>query len=59
MRPSGTAEARARGSVPASIATSVLCFIFEWNEFLHAFMLGGKVVVTLPVAVPKLSRRTA
>lgn len=39
---------------PGIIATSVLCFIFAWNEFLYAFMLGGKVVETLPVAVPKL-----
>jgi multiple sugar transport system permease protein len=36
------------------IATSVLCFIFAWNEFLFAFMLGGKSTQTLPVAIPKL-----
>jgi multiple sugar transport system permease protein len=36
------------------IATAVLCFVFAWNEFLYAFMLGGKAVETLPVAVPKL-----
>ena len=36
------------------VATSVLCFIFAWNEFLFAFMLGGKGVQTLPVAIPKL-----
>ncbi len=36
------------------IATSVLCFIFAWNEFLFAFMLGGKAVQTLPVSIPKL-----
>lgn len=39
---------------PGIIATAVLCFIFAWNEFLYAFMLGGKTVETLPVAVPKL-----
>jgi multiple sugar transport system permease protein len=39
---------------PGIIATSVLCFIFAWNEFLYAFMLGGKAMETLPVAVPKL-----
>ena len=39
---------------PGIIATAVLCFIFAWNEFLYAFMLGGKHVETLPVAVPKL-----
>jgi multiple sugar transport system permease protein len=36
------------------VATSVLCFIFAWNEFLFAFMLGGKAVQTMPVAIPKL-----
>lgn len=39
---------------PGIIATAVLCFIFAWNEFLYAFMLGGKTVETLPVAVPTL-----
>ncbi|SMF37382.1 carbohydrate ABC transporter membrane protein 2, CUT1 family [Tistlia consotensis] len=36
------------------IATAMLCFIFAWNEFLFAFMLGGKAVKTLPVAIPTL-----
>jgi multiple sugar transport system permease protein len=36
------------------IATAVLCFIFAWNEFLFAFMLGGNAVQTLPVSIPKL-----
>ncbi|MEL6264693.1 MAG: carbohydrate ABC transporter permease [Pseudomonadota bacterium] len=36
------------------VATSVLCFIFAWNEFMFAFMLGGKAVKTLPVAIPTL-----
>jgi multiple sugar transport system permease protein len=39
---------------PGIIATAVLCFIFAWNEFLYAFLLGGKSIETLPVAVPKL-----
>jgi multiple sugar transport system permease protein len=39
---------------PGIIATAVLCFIFAWNEFLYAFLLGGRAVETLPVAVPKL-----
>lgn len=39
---------------PGIIATAVLCFIFAWNEFLYAFLLGGKAVQTLPVAVPQL-----
>lgn len=36
------------------VATSVLCFIFAWNEFMFSFMLGGKAVKTLPVAIPTL-----
>jgi multiple sugar transport system permease protein len=39
---------------PGIIATAVLCFIFAWNEFLYAFLLGGNTVHTLPVAVPTL-----
>src|SRR5918995_1044300 len=39
---------------PGIVATAVLCFIFAWNEFLFAFMLGGKTVKTLPVAIPIL-----
>lgn len=39
---------------PGIIATAVLCFIFAWNEFLYAFLLGGHTIQTLPVAVPKL-----
>jgi multiple sugar transport system permease protein len=39
---------------PGIIATAVLCFIFAWNEFLYAFLLGGRTIETLPVAVPKL-----
>lgn len=36
---------------PGIIATSVLCFIFAWNEFLYAFMLGGKEVKTIPTVI--------
>jgi multiple sugar transport system permease protein len=39
---------------PGIIATSVLCLIFAWNEFLYAFILGGRDVRTLPVAIPGL-----
>jgi multiple sugar transport system permease protein len=39
---------------PGIIATSVLCFIFAWNEFLYAFMLGGKNVRPLPTIIPTL-----
>jgi multiple sugar transport system permease protein len=36
------------------VSTAMLCFIFAWNEFLFAFMLGGSHVKTLPVALPLL-----
>ena len=36
------------------VSTATLCFIFAWNEFLFAFMLGGQNVKTLPVAIPLL-----
>jgi multiple sugar transport system permease protein len=36
------------------VSTAVLCFIFAWNEFLFAFMLGGQEIRTLPVAFPLL-----
>lgn len=39
---------------PGVVSTAVLSFIFAWNEFLYAFMLGGKEVQTLPVAIPTL-----
>jgi multiple sugar transport system permease protein len=39
---------------PGIISTAVLTFIFAWNEFLYAFMLGGRTVKTLPVAIPTL-----
>ncbi|MFQ5775161.1 MAG: carbohydrate ABC transporter permease [Kiloniellaceae bacterium] len=39
---------------PGVVSTAVLCFIFAWNEFLFAFMLGGRTVKTLPVAIPTL-----
>jgi multiple sugar transport system permease protein len=39
---------------PGIIATSVLCFIFAWNEFLFAFMIGGKTIRTLPTVFPSL-----
>lgn len=36
------------------VSTGMLCFIFAWNEFLYAFMLGGSNVRTLPVSFPLL-----
>jgi multiple sugar transport system permease protein len=43
---------------PGIVATAVLCFIFAWNEFLFAFMLGGRTVTTLPVSIPTLISTT-
>ncbi len=39
---------------PGIVSTAVLCFVFAWNEFLYAFMLGGSTVKTLPVTIPTL-----
>ncbi|WP_138471565.1 carbohydrate ABC transporter permease [Poseidonocella sp. HB161398] len=39
---------------PGITATAVLCFIFAWNEFMYAFLLGGQNVKTLPVGIPSL-----
>ena len=39
---------------PGITATAVLCFIFAWNEFMYAFLLGGQSVRTLPVGIPSL-----
>jgi multiple sugar transport system permease protein len=39
---------------PGMVSAAVLCFIFAWNEFLYAFMLGGNTVKTLPVGIPTL-----
>ena len=39
---------------PGITATGVLCFIFAWNEFMFAFLLGGQNVKTLPVGIPSL-----
>ena len=39
---------------PSIIATSVLVFIFAWNEFAFAVQLGGRSAETLPVAISRL-----
>jgi multiple sugar transport system permease protein len=39
---------------PGMVSAAVLCFIFAWNEFLYAFMLGGDKIKTLPVGIPTL-----
>lgn len=36
------------------IAAAIFCFIFSWNEFLFALILGGGNVKTLPVVIPQL-----
>jgi multiple sugar transport system permease protein len=36
------------------VAASIFCFIFSWNEFLFALILGGGNVKTLPVVIPSL-----
>lgn len=35
------------------IATSVLVFIFAWNEFAFALLIGGRNTETLPVAISR------
>lgn len=36
---------------PGLIATSLICFIFCWNEFIFALTLSGERVKTLPVLI--------
>jgi multiple sugar transport system permease protein len=36
---------------PGIIATAILCFIFSWNNFQFALVLGGVDVTTAPVSV--------
>ena len=36
---------------PGLISTSILCFIFSWNEYLFSLILTGNITRTLPVAV--------
>lgn len=36
---------------PGIIATAILCFVFSWNNFQFALVLGGTNVKTAPVAV--------
>jgi multiple sugar transport system permease protein len=40
-------------AVPGIIATGVLTFIFAWNEFAFALLLGGRDAETLPVAISR------
>jgi multiple sugar transport system permease protein len=36
---------------PGTVAAAILSFIFSWNNFLFALILGGDKTRTLPVAV--------
>ena len=40
-------------SSPGLVATAILCFIFSWNNFMLALVLGGFDVSTAPVSVYK------
>ena len=40
-------------STPGMVATAILCFIFSWNNFQLALVLGGFDVTTAPVSVFK------
>jgi multiple sugar transport system permease protein len=42
-------------STPGLVATAILCFIFSWNNFMLALVLGGFDVSTAPVSVYKYS----
>lgn len=39
---------------PGIVATALFSFIFSWNEFLFALVLGGSASRTLPAAFPGL-----
>ena len=38
---------------PSIIATGILVFIFAWNEFAYALILGGREAETLPVVISR------
>lgn len=40
-------------ATPGMVATAILCFIFSWNNFAFALVLGGFDVSTAPVSVFK------
>ena len=39
---------------PGIAVTAMISFLFAWNEFLFAFMIGGTGAQTLPAAFPSL-----
>jgi multiple sugar transport system permease protein len=38
---------------PSVIATAILVFIFAWNEFAFALILGGREAETLPIVISR------
>jgi multiple sugar transport system permease protein len=41
---------------PGLAATTVLCFVFSWNEFAVALNLTGRETATVPVAISKFAQ---
>jgi multiple sugar transport system permease protein len=41
---------------PGLAATTVLCFVFSWNEFAVALNLSNKLTATVPVAIAKFAQ---
>lgn len=41
---------------PGLAATTVLCFVFSWNEFAVALNLTGRETATIPVAISKFAQ---
>jgi multiple sugar transport system permease protein len=41
---------------PGLAATTVLCFVFSWNEFAVALNLTGRQTATVPVAISKFAQ---
>jgi multiple sugar transport system permease protein len=41
---------------PGLAATTVLCFVFSWNEFAVALNLTAKQTATVPVAIAKFAQ---
>ncbi len=39
---------------PGILVTAVIAFLFSWNEFLFALMIGGSAATTLPAGFPGL-----
>ena len=48
------ARSSCRLPCPGIAVTACLAFLFSWNEFLFALMIGGSSVQTLPAGFPGL-----